>query len=284
MKALILGAKGNLGGELVHAFIRAGYEVIAADREELDATDLPAVRKFIADGRFDVIVNAIAWNDVDGTEDPDKYPMALKINGEFPGVLAEAARDVGAVFVHYSTDYVFFGEQDGGYAESDVPEPVNAYGRTKLAGEKAALAAGGRVFVCRTSKLFGKPGTSPVSKPSFVSVMVKLAQTKPELTIVDEEIGCPTYTPDLAEATVRLVGGRYEPGIYHLVNSGPGVTWYGFAEEFLGLVGSPTPRRPVSGAAFPRPAKRPRTCVLRNTKFPPLRPRIEALKDFLQCR
>jgi dTDP-4-dehydrorhamnose reductase len=282
MKVLILGAKGNLGSELVRAFSEAGHAVDGTDREELDVTDADAVRARIMDGGYGAVVNAVAWNDVDGAEDPAKQPLVTMLNATAPGVMATAARDAGAAFVHYSTDYVFDGTKREGYVETDEPTPISLYGASKAAGERATLAAAGRSYLVRTSKIFGPQGPSPAAKPSFVAVMVKLATTKPELSIVDEEVGMPTFTRDVAEATVRLLDGSFAPGIYHFVNEGPGVTWYGFAEEFFGLLGITTPRKPVPMSAFPRPAKRPLFAALRNTKFPPLRPRIEALKAFLQ--
>jgi len=280
MKVLIFGAQGNLGQDLAAVFAAAGHEVVALDREDLDVLDAAAMRRRILDERPDAVLNAVAWNDVDGAEDPAKRLFAFRLNADVPGLMAAASAEAGAAFVHYSTDYVFAGTKPGGYAEDDAPDPISAYGESKLAGEKAAQAAGGRVFVCRLSKIFGAPGSSGLSKPSFVSVMVKLARTKPELAIVDEEVGCPTYTADIAAATARLLAGGFAPGIYHLVNAGPGVTWYGFAEEFFGLLGVKTPRRPVSSAQFPKPARRPKFAALLNTKFPPLRGRIEALQAF----
>lgn len=280
MKVLILGAKGNLGQDLVRAFSAAGNAVDALDREQLDVTDEAAVRSAVAAGGYGAVVNSTAFNNVDAAEDPANAAAVRALNVDAPRVMAEAAKAAGAAFVHYSSDYVFEGEKPEGYAEDDEPNPVSAYGRSKLDGERAVAAAGGRWYVCRTSKLYGIPGASTASKPSFVTVMSNLAKMKPELSIVDEEVGMPTYTVDLAEATVKLVSERYEPGIYHLVNEGPGVTWYGFAGEFFGLQGIATPRKPVPMSAFPRPAKRPRFAALRNTKFPPLRPRIEALEAF----
>jgi len=282
MKVLILGAKGNLGQDLVRAFEAAGHQVDALDREQLDVTDAAAVRGRVSTGGYGAVVNSTAFNNVDAAEDPANAGAVRALNVDAPGVMASAAREAGAAFVHYSSDYVFEGEKPEGYAENDEPNPVSAYGRSKLDGERAVAAAGGRWYVCRTSKLYGIPGSSAASKPSFVTVMTNLAKTKPELSIVDEEVGMPTYTADLAAATVALVTGAYDPGIYHLVNEGPGVTWYGFAGEFFGLQGIATPRKPVPMSAFPRPAKRPRFAALRNTKFPPLRPRIEALKAFFE--
>lgn len=280
MKALIFGAKGNLGQDLVRAFVGAGHEAVGLDRDGLDVTDVAAVLGRIAGGAYDVVVNAVAWNNVDAAEDPANRNFVFALNADAPRVMAEASRDAGAIFVHFSTDYVFDGSKPEGYAEHDEPRPLSVYGESKYAGERAVLATGGKSYVVRTSKLFGQPGTSKSAKPSFVSVMTKLAETKPELSIVDEEVGKPTYTRDLAEATVRLVTGGFEPGTYHIVNDGPGVTWHGFAGEFFDLLGITTPRKPVPMSAFPRPAKRPLHAPLLNTKFPPLRHRIDALKAY----
>ena len=281
MKILILGSQGNLGQDLVAVFSAAGHEVVGCDRDELDVTDQAAVRAMIGRG-FSAVINAVAYNNVDGAEDPANKPIAWKLNAEVPGELARAAREAGAAFVHYSTDYVFAGQKPEGYVESDTPDPISVYGESKFAGEQAVAAAGGKWYVCRLSKIFGKPGPSKLSKPSFVSVMVGLAKTKPELTIVDEEVGSPTYTRDVATATLRLLAEQFPSGIYHLVNEGPGVTWYGFAEEFFQLLGIQTPRKPVSSAAFPKPARRPPFAALKNTKFPPLRTRLDALRAFFQ--
>jgi dTDP-4-dehydrorhamnose reductase len=280
-RILITGAQGALGADLADAFFAVGWEVAGVDRAQLDITDTAAVRAAVAQGRYDAIVNAAAWNDVDGAEDPAKRAAVFAVNAEAPGILAEAARAAGAMFVHYSTDYVFSGTKPEGYVETDVPDPISVYGESKAAGERAALAAGGRSFVVRTSKLYGRPGVSAGAKPSFAVTMLKLAATKPELSIVDEEVGMPTTTRDLAEATVRLLTDGFAPGIYHLVNEGPGVTWYAFAEELFAAASVTTPRKPVPMSAFPRPAKRPLHAALRNTKFPPLRTRSEAIRDFL---
>jgi dTDP-4-dehydrorhamnose reductase len=280
MKTLIFGAKGNLGQDLVRAFTAAGHETVGLDREGLDITDVAAVLSRIVGGQYGVVVNAAAYNNVDAAEDPANRHAVFALNADAPRVMAEASREAGAAFVHYSTDYVFEGAKPEGYAEHDEPRPLSVYGESKLAGERAVAAAGGRHFVVRTSKLFGLPGASKSAKPSFVAVMTTLAKTKPELSIVDEEVGKPTYTRDLAEATERLVTGPYAPGVYHLVNEGPGVTWHGFAGEFFDLLGITTPRKPVPMSAFPRPAKRPLHAPLLNTKFPPLRPRIDALRAY----
>ncbi len=280
MKVVIFGAGGNLGKDLVRAFSDANHNVVGYDRDSLDATDANAVRDCIGDGRFDVVVNAVAWNNVDAAEDPANRDAVWRLNVTVPQTMAEAAKDSGAMFVHYSTDYVFAGTKPEGYTEDDAPNPVSVYGQSKSDGDRAVVAVDGRSYICRTSKLFGAPGSSSNAKPSFVNVMVRLARTKPELGIVDEEVGSPTYTRDLAEATVRLTSGAYAPGVYHVVNEGPPVTWYGFAEEFFGLLNISTPRKPVTSAAFPKPAKRPKFAPLINTKFPKLRSREDALRAY----
>lgn len=278
MRTLILGAQGNLGSQLTEVFRAAGHEVVALDRDDLDILDFDAVTTLIRDGGFGAIINGVAWNDVDGAEDPVKREVCHKMNAELPGVLAGAANAAGAALVHYSTDYVFGGDGRAEYDESVAPCPLNEYGRSKAAGEQAALAAGGRAYVCRTSKLFGPTAPSPASKPSFAEIIVKAARTKPELSVVDEEFGCPTYTRDLAEATHRLLHGDFAPGIYHLVNAGPAVTWYGFTMEIFDVLGLVTPVKKITSAAFARPASRPASAVLVNTKFPPLPERRDALR------
>jgi dTDP-4-dehydrorhamnose reductase len=280
VKVLVFGAKGNLGTELVRVAKARRYSVRGVDREELDVTTTTELERQMHEGGYDLIINAVAYNNVDAAEDPHMYQSALLLNAIVPGTMARIAAEMGAKFVHYSSDYVFAGDKPSGYSEDDVPSPISKYGETKLMGEKAVLAAGGDGYIVRSSKLFGRPGTSEAAKPSFVAVMMKLAAEKPELSIVDEEVGCPTYTRDLAEATYDLVLA-HNPGVYHLVNEGPGVTWYGFAEEFFGITGTTTPHKPIMSDAFPKPAKRPKFAPLINTRGPKLRPRIEALKEFL---
>jgi len=281
MKILITGGQGNLGSALVDVFTKAGHEPLAVDRDILDITDSAAVEKFLAEHPVDAIINAAAFNNVDGAEQPEIYEVALRINATGPENLARASSAREIPFVHYSTDYVFAGDNPEGFKEDDEPKPISKYGETKLAGERAVLAQPGRMFVVRMSKLFGPAGSSPDAKPSFVSIMLKAAKEKPELAIIDEEVGSPTYTIDAAEATRDLLSGAYTPGIYHIVNEGHGVTWYGFAEEFFKIAGVETPRKPITSVAFPRPAKRPMFAPLVNTKFPKLRSREDALKHFL---
>ncbi len=283
---LILGAQGNLGQQLVKAF-ESNYEVLAWDRGKLDITDRESVPEKIKSVKPDIIVNSAAYNAVDKCEeDENEFESAKKINGEAPGILARAALENDALLVHYSSDYVFGGENKNGYGEDDEPNPISRYGETKLMGEREVLKhknRGLKYYIIRTSKLFGPRAASKASKPSFFDIMLKLAESKKELDAVDEELSCFTYTPDLAKATKKLIEGKKPYGIYHIANSGP-CTWYEAAKELFKLAGVDVKVNPVSADKFPRPAKRPKYSVLLNTKLDNLRNYKEALGEYKQVK
>lgn len=281
MRVLIVGSNGMLGQELIRAF--AGADVAGWDRGDLDITDSDAVRTRVAAFAPDVCVNATAYNAVDRIE--EDYVLAMTVNGSAVGVLAAAAAEAGAVFVHYSTDYVFDGATRDGYAEDDAPNPVNAYGQSKLVGERALWEIAGmhpawRWYLVRTSRLFGLHGLSASGKRSFVDTMVALSATKDRLEIVDEGIASPTYAPDLAAATRGMIERVLPSGIYHRTNAGS-CTWYGFAQEILLRIGWCGTLVPVPASTYPRPAKRPACSVLRSTKIPPMRRWEDALAKYL---
>ena len=281
MKVLILGAKGNLGSQLVRVF---GSEAIAWDREDLNITSREEVAAKISGLKPEVIVNAIAYNAVDKCEESEsENALAKKLNGEAVGYLAEAALATNAVFIHYSTDYVFSGENVGGYNEDAKPGPINNYGKSKLFGEEilhTKSVQGLRYYLIRTSKLFGPKGASEFSKSSFFDTMFNLAKTKEELKVVDAEFSCFTYTVDLAQRTKELLEKEYPFGVYHLVNGGP-ATWYGAAAQLFKIAGIRVKLIAVGSEEFPRPAKRPKSSVLLNTKTSPLRNLSEALAEYL---
>lgn len=282
MRVLITGASGTLGQDLVKRFTQDGHEVIVTDRQILDITKETEVERVLSEYQPDVLINAAAYNFVDAVEDPAVYSIAEAVNVHGPKNLARTAAERGIPFVHYSTDYVFAGDKPEGYVESDIPDPISAYGRTKALGERAVQEAGGQSYILRLSKIFGTPGMTDQSKPSFVHLMMKLARELPEIKIVDEEVGCPSYTKDIALATAQMLERGDAPGVYHVVNEGGGVTWYTFAQEIFALAGVMTPFVAVSASAFPpRPAPRPRFAALRNTKLPLLRDRRVALAEFL---
>jgi len=283
-KILILGAKGNLGQELVKAFASSG-EVIAWDRGEIDITDRELILKKIADLKPELVINAAAYNAVDKCEDnEEEYDLAKKLNIDGPKFLAEACLNNGAVLVHYSTDYVFSGDNKFGYVETDEPKPINRYGKTKFHGEKRILELSGKGlkwYLIRTSKLFGPKGESSLSKPSFFEKLLEKSKDNNQLEVVDGELSCFTYSPDLAKATVGLVESDRGYGIYHLVNSGVS-TWYEAAKELFKLLGQDIKVVSLEPEKLIRPAKRPKYSVLLNTKLPQLRDWREALKEYLK--
>ncbi len=282
MKILLLGAKGNLGGQIEK--VLSEYDVIAWDREEIDITDKELVEKKIADLKPDIIINTAAYNAVDKCEkDEESYGIAKKLNGDAVGYIADAAIKNNSILIHYSTDYVFDGQNKDGYKEDDETSPVNKYAQTKLMGEREIVtrsAQGLKYYLIRTSKLFGPVGESKVSKPNFFDLMLNLAKDREKLTAVDEEVSCFTYTTDLARETKRMIEEKENYGIYHIVN-GSSCTWFEAAVELFKIAKINILVEPVSSDSFPRPAKRPKYSVLLNTKLEPLRDWREALKEYL---
>ena len=284
-KVLILGAKGMLGAELARVYREdEGYDVTAWDVEDIDVTDFASAEKKIRAAEPSLIVNAVAYNTVDLCEENgEEYRKATALNADVPGFLARIAKDIDATFIHYSTDYVFDGEKDGGYDEDAVPNPISKYGMSKRDGEKRVIAEDGKYYLIRLSKLFGKPAASVAAKKSFFEKMLEVAKGKAEVTAVDDEKSCFTYAPDLALASKVLEMYAKPYGIYHLVNEGA-ATWCEAAQELFRIAGMDIVVKPVSADAFPRPAKRPHASVLRNTKFIEFRPYTEALQEFLEHR
>jgi len=283
-KVLILGAKGMLGQELATEFSVNGYETIGWDKEELDITDYIVTATKISDLHPDIIINAVAYNAVDKIEEDEKaFDLAKKINSEAVENLAGICKELQAVFVHYSSDYVFKGNSEKGYKEDDQTDPINKYGITKATAEKNILEIGGKFYIIRLSKLFGKPAVSEGAKKSFVDTMIWLATEggKTHLDLVDEEVGCITYAPDLARLTHEIVESQRPFGIYHGSNSGV-CSWYQWAKEIFEIKKINIDITPVSGDKFPRPAKRPMYSELLNTKLPRQRDWKEALSEYLK--
>lgn len=280
-KALILGAKGMLGQALGQEFRLAGYELGLWDVAEIDlAEEVSSLEKIALFGP-DIIVNAAAYNAVDNCETNDEeYRKALILNRDVPGYLARFAAEKGIPFIHYSTDYVFDGTALDGYPEDAVPNPISRYGNSKYEGEQAVLAAGGKAYLIRLSKLFGKSALSRLGKRSFFEIMLGKGKTETRVEVVDDEKSCFTYAPDLAFATRELIEAAPEPGIYHLPNE-IGVTWFQATLDLYRRAGLKVEVIPVASAGFPRPARRPHASVLINTKRPKQRPYTEALAEFL---
>lgn len=286
MKILILGAEGNLGGQLYEIFSKNSQnEVIGWDKNELDITNREQVSQKISQIRPGIIINAVAYNAVDRCEtDEAEFALACKLNAEAPAILAAAALEIDAVLIHYSTDYVFPGDRSDGYRENSPIKAINKYGESKALGEKEIARAalkGLKWYLIRTSKLFGPQGKSQFAKPSFFDIMLKLAQEKNEIEAVDEEKSFFTYTPDLADATAKLLENKASYGVYHLTNS-EAATWYEACRTLFDLAEIKTKITPVPAEKFPRPAKRPKYSKLLNTKTAPLRSYRAALEEYLK--
>jgi dTDP-4-dehydrorhamnose reductase len=275
MRTLITGAAGMLGVDVARAAAQAGDEVLALSPGELDITDAAAVAARIEAERPELVVNCAAWTDVDGAE--AREAEALAVNGAGAGQLAAAAARAGAWIVHVSSDYVFDGSARRPYLESDAPAPINAYGRTKLAGERAvAAAAPGAHTIVRSSWLFGAGG------PCFPKTILRLARERDELAVVEDQVGCPTFTAHLAPALLEL-GRRRVLGVLHVAGGGR-CSWFQFAREIVALAGAQCELRPCQSAAFPRPATRPAFSVLgseRGDAVPRLPDWRAALEEFM---
>lgn len=235
---------------------------------ELDITDENSVVRCIREFRPDVVINAAAYTDVDGCEESGNLERALSVNGEALVHISRVCREVGAVLVHFSTDYVFDGSKEE-YCESDVPDPINAYGRSKLLGERNIMKNMDNYRIIRTSWLFGRHGNN------FVDTMLRLSGEMDNVMVVDDQLGKPTYTADLAEMTAVVI--NMDPGIYHITNEGV-CSWFEFAGAVISNVVACT------SDEFVRLAKRPMYSVLVNTKTAPMRHWRDALVDYLSSK
>ena len=281
-KAIVLGCKGNLGSQLVKVF-KKDHEVIGWDRENIDITDSQALKEKIRQEKPYAVINAVAYNAVDKCEESEEeYQKALKLNKDAVRNLADICNELDCVLVHYSTDYVFSGDENNQeFKEDSTPNPLNNYGKSKYLGEKEILKTEGlKYYLIRTSKLFGPKGQSELVKPSFFDIMIKLSKEKDKLEVVNEEKSFFTYTVDLAKKTRELLENDKKYGIYHITNS-DAVTWYEAALEMFKILDNDIQIDAVSGDKFPRPAKRPLYSILINTKIEPLRSYSEALKEYL---
>ncbi len=282
-RVLIIGSHGMLGQDLERVFeADSNWHVFAYDRNEVDITSEESLRKIVKEVEPAAIVNATGYNAVDRCEtDEIEYELAKKVNGYGPGFLAKIGKEKDIAIVHYSTDYVFDGEK-GEYDEAAKPAPISNYGRSKFLGEEEIQKNTDKFWLIRTSKLFGRPGKSAMSKKSFFDTMIGLAKDNQILKVVDEEKSCFTYTPDLAKETKKIIEEEIPFGIYHVINEGP-CTWFEAAVELFKLAKIDVEVIPVSSSEFPRPAKRPHSSVLLNTKLKPLRHYTKALKEYLSA-
>ena len=273
MKILILGYKGMLGDELVKVF-GENNELTLWDRSEIDIADRKDVENKIGELKPEAVINAAAYTAVDLAEGEGKE-IAHQVNGEAVGFLAEACEKNNSVLIHYSTDYVFDGENENGYKEDEERDPLNEYGRSKARGEELLQEVNPKFYLIRSSWLFGANGKN------FVETMLRLAGEREELRVVNDQHGKPTYAKDLAERTRELLESKKPFGIYHLTNEGV-CTWYEFAVKIFELAGMEVKVIPVASSEFPTPAKRPAYSGLVNTKLSLSRSWEEALKSYLE--
>jgi dTDP-4-dehydrorhamnose reductase len=264
MRILLTGCAGQLGRELKRSLCCLG-EVIACDRQEFDLADPDALRDAVRDAAPAVIVNAAAHTAVDKAESEPELAMA--INAIAPGVLAEEAKRLGALLIHYSTDYVFDGTKPAPYTEDDSPAPLSVYGRSKREGELAIAAADGRHLIFRTSWVYGLHGAN------FMKTMLRLGKERDELRVVGDQIGAPTWSRHLADVTALVLARKDIPnGLYHLAAVGE-TSWHGYAEAIfyeaqrVGLMDkSPVVHR-ITSADYPLPAARPANSRLDCSRF-----------------
>ena len=265
MRFVITGAAGMLGQDVAAAARGAGHEVVAFTRADLDIADGAATEEALRGASPDVVVNCAAWTDVDGAESSPE--QALAVNGAGAGNVARAAAAAGAWTIHVSSDFVFDGAKRSPYLESDPVGPLSSYGRSKLAGERDVAAdAPERHTIVRSSWLFGAGG------PCFPATILRLAGERDELKVVDDQIGCPTFTGHLAQALVDLATRQSPPvGILHVAGEGI-CSWYEFAREIVAASGVSCEVRTCSTAEMPRPATRPAYSVLRSGRDAPVLP------------
>lgn len=276
MKILITGSNGMLGHDL-REVLKDNHDLVLTTSKTLDITDKKQVMDFIGDSKPDIVINSAAYTDVDGCE--ENKDLAYAVNGEGVLNLALACREVDCALLHISTDYVFDGTARDPIAEDGEIGPISVYGKSKLEGEKAILEILDKYFIVRTAWLYGINGRN------FPKTMLELAENHSEITVVYDEVGTPTYTPDLAYGISQLIEtDKY--GVYHLTNSGS-CSWCEFSRLIFEIADKDVKVIPVTASEFARPAPRPSYSVLENKNwidngFKPLRDYKEAIKEYIE--
>ena len=261
VKILVAGAGGMLGRDFMIAARERDHDVVGFDHAALDITDAASVDRAISTHRPEVVVNCAAYTDVDGAESDERG--AMRVNDEGAALLASAAASIGAAIVQPSTDYVFDGTSRRPYVESDVTGAISAYGRSKLGGETSVAAANPRHFIVRASWLFGIAGKN------FVETMLRLGEERPEVIVVSDQVGCPTYTRHLGEGIAQLLETD-EYGIQHMAADGE-CSWYEFAQEIFDQAGLECRVMAGTTEMLARPAPRPAYSVLGTERHDPIR-------------
>jgi dTDP-4-dehydrorhamnose reductase len=281
MRLLVLGRSGQVGSALTQSLQGLG-ELIALDRTQLDLSNPDAIRTALRELQPQMIINAAAYTAVDAAESDEA--TAFQINAEAPRVMAEESERLGAALIHYSTDYVFDGGKQSAWLEDDAAAPLSVYGRSKLAGEQAITDVGGTHLILRTSWVYGLHGKN------FLLTMLKLAETRDELAIVDDQVGAPTWAVTIADATAAIIRDAGEPaqlasqsGVYHLCAGGH-ASWFGFAQAIFShaSVQRKPKLRPITTAEYPTPARRPSNSMLNTDRFRDTFGDLPAWDDALQ--
>lgn len=276
MKILITGSNGMLGHDLQEA-LHQRHDLIPTTSKTLDITDKSQVMEVICENNPDIVINSAAYTDVDGCE--ENQEIAYAVNGEGVKNLALACREIDCTLVHISTDYIFNGKNDRPWVEDDEVGPISVYGKSKLKGEEAILEILDKFFIVRTAWLYG------INGKNFPKTMLELSENHSEITVVYDEVGTPTYTPDLAGAICELIESE-KYGVYHITNSGS-CSWCEFARCIFDIAQKDVKVIPVTASEFARPAPRPSYSVLENKNlvkngFKPLRNYKEAIKEYVE--
>ncbi|MFH1532221.1 MAG: dTDP-4-dehydrorhamnose reductase [Pseudomonadota bacterium] len=287
---LVLGARGMLGTDVMAALAAAGVPAMGLDLPDFDITDAAALCSVLescgrgdyapnrpVDGSPAAVINCAAYTDVEGAEDDEA--LAHRINADAVGALGRLAAEAGVYVVHVSTDFVFDGRKDGAYTEADEPNPLSAYGRTKLAGERALVESGCRHGILRIQWTYGRAGRH------FVSKVADLARSRDRIKVVDDQIGAPTATTEVAAAILALLGARAE-GLYHFAAAGV-ATRFDVARVIVGCLGLATVVEPCTSDTFPMKADRPANSRFDCTRIEallgrPIRPWREVLAEYLE--
>lgn len=255
MKILVTGANGMLGQDLCPILEDEEYDVIETDVDNLDITDSIAVNTFVTNEEPDFIIHCAAYTNVDKAE--EDFDTAILINETGTRNIAAAAKKNDIPILYISTDYVFDGTKKGKYTPSDATNPINKYGLSKLKGEESISEICDKYYIVRTSWLYGHHGKN------FVETMIDLATKNTELNVVNDQVGCPTWTVALCEGIVDLIDSEADYGIYHICGSGS-CTWYEFAKKIFEILNIDVKIKPVTTQEFPRAAKRPKYSVMDN--------------------
>jgi dTDP-4-dehydrorhamnose reductase len=285
VRTLVLGARGQLGAELVRVLSERGHLVTGLGRHELDITRAEAVEQAFRQHRPDWVLNAAAYNQVDVAE---SEPLAaMQANGLAVRHLAVCCGKSGALLLHYSTDHVFSGRKSTPYTEGDEPAPVSAYGVSKLAGEVYAQVYVQKLYVVRTAGVFGPAGRT-TNRGNFVELMLRLAGEGRTIRVVEDFLASPTYAPALAERSVELVERQAPYGVYHIAG-GAAISWYEYARKIFAHTEIQADVRPTNEKEYVTPARRPKYSVLSNAKMEaaglaPMPPLEDALVEYFSRR